>query len=400
MRQSARVIVFNADEDFSAVVRSDLLSIPGVQIVAELDELGLLGQALRQFPVELLIAHLDPAPERILPAVIEIARAHPNLAVLVISETTDGPLILSAMRAGIREFLTKPIDRGLLTEAVNKVKDQTQSQVEVGTLISVLSTAGGIGASMLATNLAAELNDMPDRKRPVALVDLDFRYGQLSTMLDLQADYTITDLCDTPEQLDPAMIDKAMVKHSSGLHLLARPNQFSQADQITAAHCASVLSSLQQVYEYVVVDGPNRYDAGGLAVLDLSDVTLLLVQLLVPSVRNAHRMLEGLREGGYNLSRFQVVCNRVGRDAGHLNVEHIEKTLNLKVAHQVPDDWKTISSAINIGLPLIEHAPKSRVRQAIREIAEKIVSPPEVVPEPVGGRQGILGRLFSGVGAS
>src|SRR5690606_6238009 len=142
---------------------------------------------------------------------------------------------------------------------------------------------------------------------------------------DLQADYTIADLTDTPEQLDSNIIDKAMVKHSSGVHLLARPNSFSQADHITAAHCVAVLSTLQQMYEYVVVDGPSRFDPGGQAVLDLADVNLLVLQLLVTSVRNVHRMLEELRDGGYNLSRFQLLCNRVGRDSSHLCVEHVEK---------------------------------------------------------------------------
>jgi pilus assembly protein CpaE len=397
MRPSARVIVFNADEEYSATIRTDLLRIPGVQIVAELDEMVLLQQALRQFPAELLIAHLDPAPEQVLPILAQIAKTHSDLAILVISDTTDGQVILSAMRAGIREFISKPIDFNLLSAAVQKVTDHNEATAELGTLISVLGTSGGTGCSMLATNLAFELNDLPGRQRPVALVDMDFRYGQLGTMLDLQADYTITDLCDTPEQLDPAMIDKAMVKHSSGLHLLARPNQFGQADQITAAHCASVLSSLQQIYEYVVVDGPNRYDTGGLTVLDMSDVTLLVVQLLVPSVRNAHRMLGELQDGGYNLSRFRVVCNRVGRDAGHLTIEHLEKTLNIKVAHQLPDDWKTVSTAINIGVSMMEYAPKSRVRLAVRELAEKIANSDGALPAEPAVKSGLLGRIFSGV---
>ncbi len=397
MRSSARVIVFNAEEDYSATIRADLLRIPGVQIVAELDELVLLEQALKQFPAELLIAHLDPAPERVLPALAQIAKRRPDLPVLVISKTTDGQLILPALRAGVREFLTKPVDLGQLTEAIKKVTDQNQAAVELGTLISVLSTSGGSGCSMLATNLALELNDMPGRQRPVALVDLDFRYGQLGTMLDLQAEYTIMDLCDTPEQLDPAMIDKAMMKHNSGLHLLARPNQFGQADQIAAAHCSSVLSSLQQIYEYVVVDGPNRYDSNGLTVLDQAGVALLVVQLLVPSVRNAHRMLGELHDSGYNLSRFRLVCNRVGRDTGHLTVEHLEKTLGMRVMHQIPDDWKTVSAAINIGVPLMEHAPKARVRTAIRELAEKIVNADEGLPPEPAAKTGLLGRIFNGV---
>lgn len=395
MRRSVRVIIVNADEEYSAVIRADLLTLDGVQIVAEVDELALVEQAVRQFPAEILMVHLDPMPEIALPIAAELASTRPDLAVFVISASTDPQHILTAMRAGVREFITKPIDRELLASAIGKVAVAATTSQEVGTLVSVMGTIGGAGASMLAANLAVELASFATAK-PVAVVDLDFRYGQLATMLDLQADYTIADLCDTPEQLDIPMVQRAMVKHATGIHLLARPNHFAQADQITAAHCASVLSSLQQMYEYVVVDGPVRFDPGGLAVLDLADINIFVMQLLVTSVRNVHRMFTGLRDGGYNLDRFRLVCNRAGLESGHLEIPQIEKTLGKKVAYEIPDDWKTVSSAINIGTPLSEIAPKSRVRAAIREIAQTIAHEQTGSPATKAeGKTGLLGRLFT-----
>ncbi|HOW73111.1 MAG TPA: hypothetical protein PKY77_21145 [Phycisphaerae bacterium] len=395
MRQSVRVIIANGDEDYSVTIRSELLGLDGVQIVAEVDELGLVEQAVGQFPAEILLVHLDPVPDATLPIAAKIAAANPELAVFVLSESTDPQHILTAMRSGVREFLTKPIDRELVTAAIGKVVAQSGNAVEVGRLVSILGTVGGAGASMLATNLAVELTQLA-KSKPVVLVDLDFRFGQLATMLDVQADYTIADLCATPEQLDGSVIDRVMVKHGSGLHLLARPNQFAQADQITAAHCASVLSSLQQIYEYVVVDGPNRFDPGGLAVLDLADVNLFVMQLLVTSVRNVHRMFSELQEGGYNLDRFRLVCNRLGQDSGHLGVEQVEQTLNRKIAYQIPDDWKVVSGAINVGAALMDVAPKSRVRAAIRELAESIASPHDTTAKKSEKGSGLLGRIFSG----
>ena len=396
MRQSVRVIVYNAQEEYSAAIRLDLLSLDGVQIVAEVDEIALVEQATKQFPAEILLMNLDPAPEVALSVAADVAGSQSGLAVFVLASSTDAHLILSAMRAGIREFLAKPLDRSLLAAAIEKIAAQHSSAQHVGRLISVFGTIGGAGTSVIAANLAAELSDLTSGK-PVALVDLDFRFGQLATMLDLQADYTIADLCETPEQLDPSMIAKAMVKHSTGLHLLARPNHFAQADQITAAHCASVLSSLQQCYEYVVVDGPLRFDAGCPAVLDLADVSLFVIQLLVTSVRNAHRIFTELRDGGYNLDRFHLVCNRVGQESGHLAIAHVERTLGKKIGYQIPDDWKTVSSAINVGTPLIEIAPKSKARAAIRAMAEHIANPQAAqAPLRHSNRNGLLGRIFSG----
>jgi len=391
MRQSVRVIVFNGDEDYSATIRSDLLVLEGVQIVAEFDEFTLIEQAVKQFPAEILIVHLEPAPEVILPIAAEIASSNPQLAVFCIADHPNAEHVMLALRAGVREFLTKPVDRELLGEAVGKVASQISTTTEVGKLISILGTIGGVGASVLAANLATELKQLVGDK-PVALIDLDFRFGQQATLLDVQADYTVADLCDTPEQLDPSMIDKAMVKHSTGVHLLARPNNFNQADQVTAAQCASVLSSLQQMYPYIVVDGPIRFDPGGLVVLDLAAVNVFVIQLLVTSVRNVHRMFTELREGGYNLDRFKLLCNRVGQESGHLEIEHVEKTLNKKIDYQIPDDWKTVSSSINIGSPLIEYAPKSRVRAAIRELAESIAQPQGATA--LSGKHDTKGSLF------
>ncbi len=393
MKQSFSAIIFNRDEDYAASMRSDLLSIPGMHIVAEVDEPALIEHAITQFPVDLLVAHLDPEPEAILPVITHIAQAHPELAVYVVSESTDGKHILTAMRAGVREFLIKPVDRAQLELAANKLLASRVDERERGTLISILGVIGGAGASTLAANLAAEMSNLT-QPGDVALVDLDFRYGHLGTMLDLQADYTIAELADTPEQVDTGMIEKAMVKHSSGLHLLARPNSFAQADQITAAHCAAVLTALRQVYKYVIVDGPMRFDPGGLTVLDMADINILLIQLLVTGVRNLHRMLEELRGEGYNLSRFMLVCNRVGRDSTHLEVQHVEQTVRMQVAHQIPDDWKNVGTAINMGVPLVDIAPKSRVRLAIRELAEKIITP-ESAPAEASNRKGtLLGRIF------
>jgi Flp pilus assembly CpaE family ATPase len=188
-----------------------------------------------------------------------------------------------------------------------------------------------------------------------------------------------------------------MVKHASGVQVLARPTNFTQAEQISAAHCSGVLSALQELYEYVVVDGPNRQDFGGKSVLDMADVNLLVVELLVTSIRNTDRILTELVRAGYNLSRIKLICNQVGREAGHLTLEHVEATLNQPMFHTIVDDWKTVSGSINMGEPLSNHAAKSKVRHCIRELAEKIRSPSSTQDESTSAKKsgGLLSKIFS-----
>ncbi len=395
MAKGTRLIVFNADEEFMPSLRADLLGIEGVKIVAEVDEPGLLPAAVNQFASDVLLLHLDPEPNGVLHVAKQLVHDRPDLPVFAISGSQDSSVILAAMRAGFREFLLKPLDVEQLRQGLSRVAQQRTVSPKAGKLITVLGSIGGVGATTLATNLSVELAGLSST--PVALVDLDFRFGQISTYMDLQPTFTIADLCDTPEQCDQQMIEKAIVKHASGVHVLARPHNFAQAEQISAAHCSGVLGALQELYEYVVVDGPSRFDFGGKAVLDMADLNILVIQLLVSSIRNTDRILGELVRTGYNLQRIKLVCNQAGRDSGHLTQEHVEATLGQPMFHTILDDWKTVSTSINMGEPLAMCASKTKVRQAVRELAEKIHTPQSTENGQNGASKkgGLFSKIFS-----
>ncbi len=388
---AVRVLVFNAEEEYTATLRSTVLSFAGVKIVAEVDEPSLMTHALSQFPADVLVANLDPVPEAVLPMLEEVAKSNRDVEVFAVSNSTDGQLILASMRHGIREFLTKPIDDEVLAHAFEKVAEKNVGNDTSGSLITVIGGAGGVGATTIAVNLAVELNALTGGN--VAVVDLDHRFGQVATHLDVDPTYTMADLCDSPTQLEYQLIERALVKHRSGVQILSRPNQFMQADNITAAHCVGVLSALLEHHDYVVVDGPTRFDFGTKAVLDISDFNMLVLQLVVPTVRSVHRMLEGMTEVGFNLDRMKLVCNRVGGESGGITPEDVRETLNMDVFGEVPDDWNAVNAAINIGDPLSVSAPKSKVRQAIRGMALRLHDPHGEMGESV--KETKKGGLFS-----
>ncbi len=394
MAQALRLILFNADEEYGPQLRGELLTFDGIKIVAEVDEPALLAEAVQRFPVDLLVVHLDPFPEAVLETTKELLGERTDLPCFAISDSTDSSVILSAMRAGFREFLTKPLQREELEVALNKMVAQKPARRQHGQLISVIGTVGGVGSTMIAVNLAVELAQQEAGR--VALVDLDFRFGQVATFLDLQPNFSVADLCDTPEQLDPQMIEKAVIKHSTGIEVLARPQQFAQAEQITAAHAASVLSALQEFYEFVVVDGPMRYDSGGRVVLEMADAVLLILQLTVPSVRNTDRIIQELSRQGYNLERLKLICNRDGKDNGSLEVEQVETTLNQKFFATISDDWQGVSTGINMGEPLCMAAARSKSRQDIEALARRLnPETPVTADAKKTPANGIFSRIFN-----
>jgi len=370
MGQDLTFIVLNDQKEFALRLRAMLLKFEDVKIVAEVDEGAQLLQTVGQFPVDVLFVNLDPHPEAVLPLLGEVASAHRNLAIFAASESSEGSLILKAMRLGLKEFFPKPIDENALTEALQRVASRRIQTVTQGKLITILGTAGGVGATTLAVNLGVELAAIASGN--VTVVDLDYRFGQVATLLDTDPTYTLADLCGSPDHLEPSMVTRALAKHGTGLQVLSRPTHFAESDNISAAACMGMFSTLLNMNEYIVTDGPTRFDLGAKSILALSDVNLLVVQQLVPCVRNAHRILENMRENAYNLDRLKLVCNRVGRKSGHLSVAHVTETLGLDLFASIPDDWEAVSGAINLGEPLLTHSPKTKVRLAIQEIAERL----------------------------
>jgi|CXWL01.1.fsa_nt_gi pilus assembly protein CpaE len=393
MAHDLKFILFNRDEEYALELRAQLQKQGTVKIVAEVDEPALLGQAVAQFNPDVLVANLDPDPAFILPLVGETAAAHPHVAVFAVSQSTEGSLILKAMRLGIKEFFPRPIDPAMLEEAVGKIATQRKDSANHGKLITVTGTSGGVGATTIATNLAVELGQLAAGK--VTAVDLDFRFGQVATFLDVDPKYTLADLCQSTEQLEAATLTRALTHHHSGINVLSRPLHFAEADAITAAACVGVLSSLLQMNEYVVTDGPTRFDQSAHSVFALSDVNIIVVQLVVPSVRNALRIVEAMRQSGYNLDRTRLMCNRAGREAGHLSVQNVSETLGLDVFASIPDDWETVSGAINLGEPLLTHSPKNKVRQSIQEIAARFHRPLADADDKEPKKKNLIGRIFA-----
>lgn len=413
MSDTVRVIIVNTDQDAAPELRRHLLSVSGVKISAEVDEPLLLGQALDQFPAEILLVHLDPCAAATMEAIAPILEANKDrLTAIGMTEDRDAELVMRAMRAGMKELLWKPFPPEQLTAILENARlIASKRDISVGKLIPIISANGGAGATTLATNLAVELAQLttwsgqsePNTKPRVAVVDLDFRFGQVAMFLDAHPTHTIADLCGSPEHLEASLIHRAMYKHPTGVHVLAHPPTFEAAELITAANCAGAIGALLENYDFVVADGPVRFDHSARSMLDLADEMLLVIQLLVPSVRSADHYLSEMSRAGYNLDRVRLVCNRVGRDVAYLDAADVETTLKRKLNWQLPDEWKFSATAVNVGQSLLEFAPKCKLRTAYRQIALDLAgvsgesgfqtteSPPQAKPETP--RKGLFGIL-------
>jgi len=239
----------------------------------------------------------------------------------------------------------------------------------VGKRVVVLGPKGGVGSTTVAVNLALLLRD--PGQASVALLDADFLGGDSTLHLDLAPKRTILDLVPHIDALDARLIDQVMTRHRGGLHVLARPTNPEQAEVLTAHHLRTVLSSLAQMYDAVVIDTAPTYDDRMLAVLELADLYVLVLTPHLGTLRSARHFLHVARTLGFPDDRMCFVLNRASTMAG-LSLDDVANALGSRAIQQLPTAGPELTQAINEGRPPVLHQPKSPVTRALHALFEQV----------------------------
>jgi pilus assembly protein CpaE len=378
MKDLQRVAIVDPSEATREPLRNLLLGLDSVWLEAESPRYEFFPEVVQQSQPDIAIVVMDSDQNKALQVIGQLAAAMPHLAILAVSSRTDGPFILQTLRSGAREFLTQPLALEELLTALQRIRSQRVSAPELNgfgsssssLVLAVAGSRGGIGSTTLAVNLGCILAQDPHNN--VVLIDLDLALGDTDVALDVMPSYTLADVAMNIDRLDMTFLRGSLIKHATGLSLLPHPVQLEDAGLIQEEHLQRVLGLLKVTYSHVILDLSKSYRPTDFAAMQAADIVLLVAQLELASIRNVVRLLmafnnvEGLSE------KVRVVLNRVGSDDEEITLKKAEETIGRAVFWQIPNDSKHVMSARNVGEPLIQHAPRSKVCQSIVGMAEAI----------------------------
>jgi pilus assembly protein CpaE len=335
------------------------------------------------------------ANEEGIDAVRTLRNEDPSLILIAVAEQVTSGLLRAAMRAGISEVIEAPLTEEKIEDAIKQfandvLKRKVAAVVPVAThkdegqIIVVMSAKGGSGKTVTATNLAILLTRFEDKK--VALVDADLQFGDVCLVLQLEPRFTLVNAAHELHHLDPQLLESLLTDHPSGLKVMAAPLEPAFADDISTESLITVVTLLRETYDYVIVDTASMLDELLLSLLEKADVILQVVDMDLPSVKNAKLALETLRLLKFPTSKVKLILNRSNAKA-RLDDKEIEGALKMSISAAIPSDG-AVAASMNEGRPVVESAPKSRVAKGFESVAELIAGP---VPEPSQGR-GFLRR--------
>ena len=320
----------------------------------------------------------------------------PALVLMMVADEVTADLLRYAMRAGVSDVIEAPLDETKIEGAIEQfahdvLKRKTvakQSQEaptsERGQIITVASAKGGSGKTVTATNVALLLNRIADSK--VVLVDADLQFGDVCLLLQLEPRFTMVNAAHELHQLDGEMLDSLLTEHPSGLKVLAAPLEPAFADDITTAGLMQMLDVLQESYDYIIVDTASMLDELILSLIEKADHVLMVVDMDLPSVKNAKLALETRRLLKFSTTNVSLVLNRSNSKA-KLETKEIEGALKMELSASIPSD-AAVPNSVNEGRPVVETDPKSKVAKGFESVAMLVAGK---IPED-SQKSGLFGR--------
>ena len=378
MRDVQRIAIVDPADATREPLRNMLLGVESVWLEAECSRYEFFLDVIRQSQPDVVVVALDADHTKALQLIAQLTQECPTIPILAVSGRGDGQSILQALRSGAKEFLTSPV---VLEELLTALQRLRRTRTEAGgsglhgvakvdsMVIAVAGARGGVGATSVAVNLGCTLAQTP--QYGVALIDLDLALGDADVALDLMPDYTLADVALNIERLDMTFLRRSLCKHSSGLSLLPHPVQMEDAALIREEHLQRVIGLLRASYTHLILDLSKGFNATDVTALRMADVILLVSQLELTSLRNTVRVLLTLGADPALAEKVKVVLNRVGSDAD-IGLKKAEETIGKSVFWQLPNDARAMIESRNAGVPLLQHAPRSKVQQSLAGLAQAL----------------------------
>jgi pilus assembly protein CpaE len=311
-----------------------------------------LADAREGVPPDLAIVDARGDMSSAMSSLERLRAAAPGAAIFVVALASEPDVILQAMRAGANEFFVWPPAEDAFYAAIRRTaarRELAQGARPNARTLVFFGAKGGAGTTTVAVNCGVEIARLSHR--PTVIVDLKPGLGEAALFLGVRPKYTLIDAIDNLHRLDREFLSELVVKHKSGLEILSGSDNFDRPGGADSGPVEELFGILARQYDYVLVDAGSQINSITVGALYTADTTFLVCNPDVPSIRNAQRLLDRIRQLGASGDRVRVILNRAA-DPQPIPPKQIENALGRPIHQTFPSDYKTVSTALNSGVPL------------------------------------------------
>jgi pilus assembly protein CpaE len=383
--------VFSLDTKNSAALLAMLQQTGLVQPAAQWDLMAGDGPTSRAAVPDVVLVEIGRDPKTPLDFAARLNRLNPAACIIAASayQEPSPDLLMQAMRSGVREFLSQPIDPMVVREMLERlIKQRGLPHSETEKLIIVAGAKGGVGTTTVAVNLAVQLARSCGKR--VVLFDLGRPLGHAALLLDVETRFSFRAAVESLDRLDSHLFSGLLASHKSGVQVLPGASNADEWDRISPASLARVINVAQSSFDFVVADIGSQCSSEWAPVLRLARQIIVMTETNVPSLWSLERQITLLRSLGVDSARLRIVVNRWHR-ADEEPLQAFEKRVKLPIYERLPNDFKGVSRAVNTGAELSK-SQNDQLVQKFRSMAELATG----VRTSTDAKRGSFLGLFSG----
>ena len=339
-----------------------------------LDRLGALSP-----PADLVLIDADDLePQKLAAAIRGLAQASAPPAVVVFAAHLPASLARDLFRLNRVDVLEPPYSPPDLARAAAHLLAPAGAEggAHKSQVWSVMGAVGGSGGTTLTIELAATLAGRTLGER-VALIDLNLADGAACAYLGAMAGMSLAEAAEAPERIDADLLDAFSVRAAGGFDLFASPRDPGAFAKVTPAVICRLLDVACQVYDWVLIDLPRGRQPWSVDVLSGSDEVLVISELTVPALLAARALVGEIEAALPDGRRPRLILNRLAsRVFGPAPSRgEAEKALGRKVDGAITSDWEAAACSVNLGGPISQHRPKSKIVKDIAGLVESLATP-------------------------
>src|ERR1035437_2159063 len=289
-----------------------------------------------------------------------------KISIVGIGAQLDAGILLRAVRNGCTEFLTKPVDPEDLVAALTRfhavMAVDPRAQSGIGRVIAFFGAKGGVGTPMLPVHLAIHLVRQHGKK--TLLIDHKPQLGHVALYLGLKdTQYHFDELLRNADRLDSELLNGFVVRHRSGLDVIASPEMSGGPHEPKSDQLEHVMDFLRREYDYVLIDSSVAFQASKASIIDQADEIYIVSTPDVAALRDLARLVENLSLSESATSKLRVVVNR-STATDSVTSEQIEKAVRFPISISVPNNYFELLRAINDGEPIPPQRRSSSIRRS------------------------------------
>lgn len=347
--------------------------LAGVTQIALHDSSGLEDERLAN--ANLVVLEVEPSNPTSLSRLTTLRKKRPDLPVIAALSNATLSVVQTIVRQGVADVVALPFVASELVQAcVNGAVSQepaAPARAALAPLIAVVRATGGGGVTTIATHLAGELGSTASRG--CCLIDLDIQSGSVADYLAIRPRRTISDLLEAEDRVDRDLFQSVVEKHQSGLAVIAAPEEIIPLEMINPDQLLRILDIARREYEWVVLDLPSSWTNWNLSTVLAASKVLVVVEMNIPSLRQAKRRLQLFNSVGVKPDAVEIVVNRLEKRLFKtISLSDVEASLGCPVLSGVHAAGDEVSAAQDQGLLTGQVARRSRFNADIVKLAAEL----------------------------